>query len=216
MHTAWQDVTYSLRTLARTPGFSMVAIITLALGIGANTAIFSVAYAVLLAPLPYTHSSELVALHETLPANGEQPARDTMPLTPPTTRDWAAATSFSNFAPYADDEFILTGAGEPERLRGAGVGWSFFDTMGMAPFSGRLLNKNDDGPDRPRVAIVGYELWRTRFGANPALVGSSIDLSGQRYEIVGVAQPGFAFPSASQVWVPLSLPEEEFADDQRL
>ena len=122
MQTAWQDVNYAIRTLARTPGFSFVAIVTLALGIGANTAIFSVANAVLLAPLPYANSSALVALHETLPAKNEEPARQRMPLTPPTTRDWAAATSFSNLAPYADQEFILTGAGEPERLRGAGVG----------------------------------------------------------------------------------------------
>jgi putative ABC transport system permease protein len=215
MQTAWQDVTYALRTLARTPGFSAVAIITLALGIGANTAIFSVAYAVLLAPLPYANSSQLVALHETLPARGEQPARQTS-LTPPTTRDWADATSFSSLSPYAEQEFILTGAGEPERLRGAEVAWPFFDTMAMPPFSGRLLNRNDVGPDRPRVAILGHELWRTRFGANQALVGTSIELSGQRYEVVGIGQPAFAFPSASQVWVPLSLPEDEFADDQRL
>ena len=216
MHTGWQDVNYAIRTLARTPGFSAVAIVTLALGIGANTAIFSVAYAVLLAPLPYANSSELVALHETLPATSEQPVRHTMPLTPPTTRDWAAATSFSHIAPYADQEFILTGAGEPERLRGAEVAWSFFDTMTMAPFSGRPLNRNDVGPDRPRVAIIGHELWRTRFGASHALVGTSIELSGERYEVVGIGQPGFAFPDGSQVWVPLSLPEEEFADDQRL
>jgi putative ABC transport system permease protein len=216
MHTAWQDVKYAVRTLIRTPGFSAVAILTLALGIGANTAIFSVAHAVLLAPLPYPNASELVALHETLPARANSPARDTMPLAPPTTRDWAGASSFSNFAPYAEQQFILTGAGEPERLRGASVGWSFFDTIGMAPYTGRLLNRNDDGPERPRVAIIGHDLWRTRFGADTSLVGQAIELSGQRYTVVGIGQPGFAFPASSQVWVPLSLPEEEFADDQRL
>jgi hypothetical protein len=139
-----------------------------------------------------------------------------MPLAPPTTRDWAGASSFSNFAPYAEQQFILTGTGEPERLRGASVGWSFFDTIGMAPYTGRLLNRNDDGPERPRVAIIGHDLWRTRFGADTSLVGQAIELSGQRYTVVGIGQPGFAFPASSQVWVPLSLPEEEFADDQRL
>jgi putative ABC transport system permease protein len=210
------DLRFAVRTLARTPGFSAVAILTLALGIGANTAIFSVAHAVLLAPLPYANSSELMALYETLPARDELPPRDNMPLAPPTSRDWAASQAFATMAAYVDQEFILTGAGEPERVRGASVAPAFFDTMATAPVAGRFFNRDDEGPDRPKVAVIGHDLWRTRFGSNPSLVGQMIELSSQRYTVVGVAQPGFAFPSASQLWVPLSIPEEEFADNQRL
>jgi putative ABC transport system permease protein len=216
MHNAWQDVKYAVRTLGRAPGFSLVAILTLALGIGANTAIFSVAHAVLIAPLPFANPSELVALYETLPAAGERPSRDRMSLTPPTTRDWAIATSFANIAAYTEEEFILTGAGEPDRVRGASIAWTFFDTLGTAPFTGRFPNRDDEGPDRPKTVVVGHDLWRTRFGSNPSLVGQTIELSGERYSVIGVAAAGFAFPSSSQLWVPLAIPREEFADDQRL
>src|SRR5262245_38854542 len=117
MHTLSQDLRYAIRTLGRTPGFTLVAILTLALGIGANTAIFSVVQAVLLRPLPYPRSAELMALNETLPPKGDRPARPTA-IAPPTTKDWQASTSFSNIAYFADSEFVLTGAGEPSREPG--------------------------------------------------------------------------------------------------
>ena len=137
MNTLSQDLRYAIRTLGRTPGFTLIAVITLALGIGANTAIFSVVQAVLLRPLPYPRSAELMALHESLPAKGDQPARATMAITPPTSRDWSASKSFSNIAYFADSEFILTGGGEPARVPGAEVSWNFFDTLQTAPAAGR-------------------------------------------------------------------------------
>src|SRR5687768_9462475 len=144
MQTLSQDLRYAIRTLGRTPGFTLVAVLTLALGIGANTAIFSVVHAVLLRPLPYPRATELMSLHERLPPKGDQPARP-MAITPPTSRDWNAATSFSSIAYFADSEFILTGAGEPLRVPGANVSWTFFDTFQVAPAAGRFITRDDDG-----------------------------------------------------------------------
>ncbi|HET9264789.1 MAG TPA: ABC transporter permease [Vicinamibacterales bacterium] len=210
------DLRYAVRALAHTPGFTTVAAITLALGIGANTAIFSVVSGVLLRPLPYPRPSELVALHESLPARGDRPGDSTMPLAPPTTRDWMANTTLSSLAPYSGSTFILTGAGEPVRIPGANVAWTFFDTLGATPAAGRLIARADDRPNQPPVAVIGYDLWRSRYGADSSLVGRTVELSGERHTVVGVAQPGFAFPAEAQIWTPLALPEEEYADDQRL
>jgi len=216
MNTLSQDLRYALRTLGRTPGFTLIAVITLALGIGANTAIFSVVQAVLLRPLPYPRSAELVALHESLPAKGDQPARATMPITPATSRDWSASKSFSNMAYFADSEFILTGGGEPARVPGANVSWSFFDTLQTAPAAGRFITREDDGPERPLVCVLGHDLWRTRFGSDASIVGKSIDLDGRQHTVVGIAAPAFSFPLSAQLWTPLGLPESEYANDQRL
>ena len=216
MNTLSQDVRYAIRTLGRTPGFTLIAVLTLALGIGANTAIFSVVQAVLLRPLPYPRSGELMALYESLPATGDQPARPTMAITPPTSRDWSASTSFSSIAYFADDEFILTGAGEPARMPGANVSWTFFDTFQAVPAAGRFIARDDDGPDRPLVCVLGYDLWRSRFGSDPTIVGKSIELSERQHTVVGIAAPGFSFPFAAQIWTPLGLPDSEYANDQRL
>jgi len=210
------DFKYAIRALTRSPGFTAIAVLTLALGIGANTAIFSVVHAVLLRPLPYPRPAELMALYESLPANGDQPARTDMAITPATSRDWTASSTFSSIGYYADMDFILTGAGEPSRIPGASVSWSFFDTLGVPPSAGRLLNRADDQPDRPLVCVIGHELWRTRFGSDLSIVGKQIDLSGRPHTVVGIAQGGFAFPVTSQIWTPLALPESEYADNQRL
>ena len=215
MHTLSQDLRYAIRTLGRTPGFTCVAILTLALGIGANTAIFSVVQAVLLRPLPYPRSAELMALNESLPPKGDQPGRATA-ITPPTSRDWQASTSFTNIAYFADSEYILTGAGEPSRVPGAEVSWTFFDTFQVAPAAGRFITREDDGAERPLVCVLGYELWRTRFGSDASLVGKSIELSGKQHTVVGIAAPGFSFPFTAQIWTPLALPDSEYANDQRL
>ena len=216
MDVIWHDFKYGIRTLARTPGLTLVAVITLALGIGANTAIFSVVYAVLLRPLPYPRPAELVALNESLPPGPNAPARRIMAITPPTTRDWTAAGTFANMAFYAATEFILTGGGEPVRVGGADVSGSFFETFNVPPAAGRPINREDEGPNRPLVCVLGYELWRSRFGGDASLIGKSIDLSGRRHAVIGIAKEGFAFPSAAQIWVPLAIDESEYADDQRL
>ena len=210
------ELRYALRNMARTPGFTVVATFTLALGIGANVAIFSIVEAVLLRPLPYTRPGELMALHERLPPKGDEPGNARMAIAPPTIRDWASSSSFISIAPYAEMDFIVTGSGEPARVRGANVAPSLFGTLGVGPALGRLLTPDDDGPDRPLVAIIGHDIWRSRFGSDVAVVGRAIELSGRRHTIVGVLPAGFAFPDGAQVWTPLALPEGEFADNQRL
>jgi putative ABC transport system permease protein len=209
------DVRLAIRSLARSPGFTLIAVLTVALGIGASTAIFSVVHGVVLRPLPFPDPSRLVALYETLPARPDAPARDDMPLAPPTTRDWEANRSFTSLAAYSDSTFILTGEGEPIRVAGAEVSWTFFETLRATPSLGRLLTRDDDGPSAPLVAIVSHRLWRTRFGSDPSLVGRTVELSGKRHTVVGVAHEGFAFPDASDVWTPLALPPDEYADNQR-
>jgi putative ABC transport system permease protein len=216
MQTLSQDLRYAIRTLVRTPGFSLVAVLTLALGIGANTAIFSVVHAVLLRPLPYHRPAELMALYESLPARGEQPAQPTMAIAPATSRDWIAAATFQSIAYYAEGDFILTGAGEPTRVAGADVSWQFFDTLGIVPAAGRFITREEDGPDRPLVCVLGHDLWRSRFGSDPSMIGKRLELSGREHTVVGVARPGFAFPASAQIWVPLALPDSEYADNQRL
>ena len=216
MQTLSQDFNYAIRTLGRTPGFTLVAVLTLTLGIGATTAIFSVVQAVLLRPLPYPRPAELVALHESLPPKGDQAARPEMAITPPTSRDWNASTSFSTIAYFADSEFILTGAGEPSRVPGADVSWTFFDTFQAVPTAGRFITREDDGPERPLVCVIGHELWRSRFGSDPSIVGKPVELSGRQHLVVGIAAPGFSFPATSQIWTPLGLPDSEYANDQRL
>jgi putative ABC transport system permease protein len=210
------DIVYALRGLARTPAFTLVALLTLALGIGANAAIFSVVNAVLLRPLPYPDPGELMALYESLPPGATDPAPRNMPLTPPTTRDWAVAGTFASVGYYAEGDFIMTGAGEPSRIPGASVSSTFFDTLRVPLAAGRPIARTDDREGQPLVCVIGHDLWKSRFGSDPSLIGSSIELSGRRHTVIGIAQPGFAFPAGAQIWVPLAIPEAEYADDQRL
>ena len=210
------DLRYAVRTLVRNPGFTTVAVLTLALGIGANTAIFSVVYAVLMRPLPYPRPAELMAVHESLPPRDKQPARSRMAVAPPSLRDWTANSSFTGIAVYASGDDILTGAGEPARIPSAEVTHNFFQVFHAIPVAGRLLTADDDRPDQPRVAVIGHALWQGRFGGDQTVVGKPIDLSGERYTVIGIAQEGFAFPEAAQIWTPLALPASEFADDQRM
>ena len=216
MQTLSQDLRYAIRTLLRTPGFTLVATVTLALGFGANTAIFSVVHAVLLRPLPYARPAELVALHESLPAKDNRPPQPRMAIAPPTSRDWMASTSFSSIGYYAGGDFILTGAGEPIRVNGADVSWQFFDTLGVRATTGRFITREEDAPNQPLVCVLGHDLWRARFGADPAIVGKRVELSGRQHTVIGVAEPKFSFPSSSEIWVPLALPQSEYGDDQRL
>jgi putative ABC transport system permease protein len=211
-----RDLQYAIRNLLRNPAFTTVAVLTLALGIGAATAIFSVVQAVLLRPLPYPRPGELMAIHESLRPTADAPDRSRSAVTPPTLRDWSQNTTLAQLTGYAEGDFILTGSGEPDRVPGANVSWNFFEAMGVTPLHGRFFLAEEDAPDRPLVAVVGHDLWRARFGSDPTIVGRTIELSSRRYEVVGIAGEGFAFPERAQVWVPLALPESEFADDQRL
>jgi putative ABC transport system permease protein len=199
----FQDLRYGWRGLLRNPGFAAVAILTLALGIGANTAIFSVVHAVLLRPLPYRNPSRLVYISEFWPH--ETPVR-TVPN--PDFANWSEhGQLFDGLAAYGGGaEVNLTGMGEPERLSGARVTADFFTLLGVEPFLGRSFLREEDRPGGRKAVLLSYELWQRRFGSNSKVIGSTIQLDGDLYTIVGVTPAGFRFPDddfRAQVFLPM-------------
>src|SRR5919205_1013742 len=191
MRRLLQDVRYGLRVLWQRPGFAAVAVLTLALGIGANTAIFSVVNAVLLRPLPFRESERLVVVYETT----QSVPRDFVSV--PNLEDYRAGSrSFEGFATFVPQSVNLTSAGsEPERVIGAFTTSSFFPVVGVAPARGRAFNAEDDAQGGGRVAILGHNLWQRRFGADPNVVGRSLTFNGEPYTVVGVMPEGFGFPA---------------------
>lgn len=200
LETLVQDVRYGLRQLRRNPGFTAVAVITLALGIGANTAIFSVVDAILVRPLPYPNAGSVVFLR------GAPVFRPV--LTPKihfVAVDWLNHTrSFSYTAIYERGEVNLAGVERPERLRAAAVTSDFFRVLGTAPY-GRAFAASEDTPGRDQVAILSLQLCR-RFGSPSTVVGRSILVNGMRFSVAGVMPAGFSFPGKTQIWIPLPLP----------
>ena len=191
MTTLLQDIRFGVRTLAKRPGFALVAVLTLALGIGANTAIFTVVNAVLLRPLPFRDAERLVIVYETT----QSVPRDYVSV--PNLEDYRAGSrSFEGFATYVPQSVNLTGAGaEPERVVGAFVTSSFFPVVGVEPARGRAFQAEDDAQGGGHVAILNHELWQRRFGADPEVVGRSLTFNGEPYTVVGVMPEGFAFPA---------------------
>jgi len=198
-----QDIRYGLRGLHRAPGFAALAILTLALGIGANTAIFSVVHAVLLRPLPYRDPGRLVYISEFWPR--ETPVR-TVPN--PDFANWSEhAQLFDGLAAYGGGaEVNLTGIGEPERLSGAMVTADFFTLLGLEPFLGRSFLGEEDRPGGRKAVLLSYELWQRRFGSDSKVIGSTLQLDGDLYTVVGVTPPAFRFPDddfRAQVFLPM-------------
>ncbi|HEY0169827.1 MAG TPA: ABC transporter permease [Pyrinomonadaceae bacterium] len=190
MRTLLNDVKFGARTLWNRPGFTAVAVLTLALGVGANTAIFSVVNAVLLKPLPLREAERLVLVYETT----AQTPRDYVSV--PNLEDYRAGTrSFEGFATFVPQSVNLTGGGaEPERVVGAFVTSSFFPVVGAEPALGRALLPEDDAQGGGRVAVLGHSLWRARFGADEGVVGKTLVLNGEPFEVVGVMPEGFRYP----------------------
>jgi predicted permease len=194
MQTLWQDLKYGLRTLAKSPGFAAIAILTLALGIGANTAIFSLINGVLLQPLPFRDPSHLVGIdNATYPKGGVAAMRNQIH-----TIDVAA---------YSEDhQFNLTGLGEPLRLNGTLVSANFFSVLGTEPEVGGTFAPGQDQAGRDGYVILGHALWQQRFGSDPSVIGRVINLEGVPRQIVGVMSASFQFPSAAtNVWIPLGV-----------
>ena len=190
-----QDLRIALRGLVRAPGFTIVALLTLALGIGANSAMFSVVRSVLLRPLPYPDSDRLVQLWTDHRSRGRaQPEW----LTPPEFTDWRDQnTTFSSMAAYTGWGPDLTGDGEPEALGGAVVTGDYFTVLGTAPGLGRLLTRADDDPGAAAVIVLSDALWRRRFGADPAVLGRVLQLNGESWTVVGVLPREFRPPFAA-------------------
>jgi putative ABC transport system permease protein len=197
MDTLWQDLRYALRSLAKSPGFTLVTLLTLALGIGANTAIFSVVNTVLLRALPFRNPNELVVVRETY-GGGE-----TGSVSGPNFLDWKSGNhTFVGMTAWRGINLALVGAGEPDEVIGAVVDADYFKVFGVDPILGRGFVPGEDR-GQATVAVLDETLWRNRFGADRRILGRTITLSGQPYTVIGVAPPSRAYPRAVQVWLPL-------------
>ncbi|HEV7844611.1 MAG TPA: ABC transporter permease, partial [Pyrinomonadaceae bacterium] len=204
MDTLWQDLRYSFRMLWKSPGFAIVAILALALGIGANTAIFSVVNAVLLRPLPYRDPNRLAILWE------KAATQDTS-VSYPNFQDWRDQNqSFEEIAAFRRDSFNLTGAGEPERLAGRMASASFFSTFGAKLFKGTDFPAAEDRVGGQKVVILGYGFWQRRFGGDEGIVGKQLALNNQSYTVIGITAPDFRFGSDTDIYVLLGQGEEKF------
>jgi putative ABC transport system permease protein len=195
------DLKYAIRTLLSHPGFTAIAVLTVALGIGANTAIFSVVNAVLWRPLPYPHPDQLTMVWVDNPREGF--AKDVASF--PTFSDWQnQSRSFQHLAAYFGTSVSLTGAGDPVQLRGALVTPSFFLTMDVRPALGHWFAEHEAGVGNDDVVILSHGLWQSRFGSDAAIAGRTIHLNGKPYEVVGVMPAGFEYPDDAAFWLPLA------------
>ena len=201
-----QDLRYALRTLVRWPGFTAVVVLTLALGIGANAAIFSVVNAVLLRPLPYAAPDRLVVVLGT-PTDGDSAKVGASSSYPDFADFRARSRSFSQLAAYSVRRTTVTGKPfEPAIVSGAPVTANLFPMLGVSPILGRTFLPEEDRPGAARVVIVSNDFWQQRLGSNPNVLGSSMSVNGQPATIVGVMAPRFAFPAGAAIWFPASDP----------
>ena len=220
MHTLLGDLRFALRLLRRSPGFAFVAIATLALGIGANTAIFSVVDHVLLRPLPYRDSDRLYAVHEVVPKFAY--VAPLVPVNAMHFREWRRnVRSFDQMALIGGTPLNLTGTGEPERLAAARVSPALFTMLGVRPQIGRTFVESEDHPGRDAVVVIDDALWKRRFAADRGILGRKIVLDGRPYEVIGVLPPDFRFPKLAslyamtlaearpQIWKPFAVKDDE-------
>ncbi|HXG67386.1 MAG TPA: ABC transporter permease [Blastocatellia bacterium] len=202
MQTLLQDVRYGLRMLAKNPGFTAIAVLTLALGIGANTAIFSVVNTILLRSLPYKEPERLV-----VPVS-ENAARDIErgSITYADYLDWRQEKQvFENVAVFGSSGADLTGGGEPERVLAAGVSEEYFSVMGVAPLIGRTFLPEEHQPNAAQVIVLSYGLWQRKFGGDPGILGQSLMLNGRPYAVVGVMPKDSQWPNDVELWSPLTI-----------
>ena len=200
-----RDARFALRMIARRPALSTIVILTLALGIGANTAIFSLVKTVLLRAVPYPEPDRLVMIWE---RQSDRPEA-IRPVRPANFFEWKSrATVFEDVAWSRDAMYSLSGDGEPESLLGYRFSPNMLDVLGVQPALGRGFTAEDDTPGAPRVAILSDALWRRRYNADPAILGRSLTLSGYPYTVVGVMPPAFAHPARVEIWTPVSLTPE--------
>ena len=215
IHELAQDIRYGLRQLRRYPGFTAVAVITLALGIGANTAIFSIVNAVLLNPLPYPHPDRLIALYSRSSRFTEGS------ISYPNFLDWVRLNrSFSSLAAYRQDNFTLTGSGEPERVSVEMVSAGFFSVLGDKPAMGRSFMPKEDQLGAGPVAIISGGFWKRKFGSDPDILGKAITLDGKPYTVVGVLPADFYYSGnnfdLSDVYVPIGQKSDPTFRDRRI
>ncbi|HXI32060.1 MAG TPA: ABC transporter permease, partial [Vicinamibacterales bacterium] len=205
--TLRHDLRYAVRTCLRAPGFTLLAILTVAIGVGANAAIFSVVNATLLRPLPFPRDRELLLVS----TSNRQTRVSLNNATPAIFLDWRARNhSFTGLAAFREVNITLSSGDRPERLEGAMVNANFFDVLQVAPALGRGFRPADELHGAPRVAILSDALWHTRFAGRPEIVGETVRFDDEPYTIVGVAPPRVAYPDKAQLWIPphWSVPDD--------
>ena len=212
METLFKDIRYGIRSLLKRPGFTAIALITLALGIGANSAMFSVVNAVLLRPLSYPDSERVVVLEGINPPRGITQSN----MSVPDLVDWQKQNQvFEQLAGFISGGVFLSSGDETERVRASSVTADFFPLFRTNAISGRTLQADDAQTGREPVAVLSHGLWQRRFGADRNLVGSKVMLSGKSTTIVGVMPPGFDYPAQSELWVPFTLAPDKEPRDNR-
>jgi putative ABC transport system permease protein len=209
METLWQDLKYGARMWRKNPGFAAVAILALALGIGANTAVFSVADAFLLKPMPFRDLEHLVMVLELRPHE----TQDTNSTSPVIYADWQAKSrSFEKMSAFAWNEVNLTGQGVPEKIQGFNVTASFFDLLETRPALGRTFLAGEDQPGQEIEVVLSHGLWVRRFGADANVLGRTVRLDNKAYTIIGVMPKEFNFPRTAEAWMPLALDAKQRTD----
>jgi putative ABC transport system permease protein len=202
METLWQDLRYGVRTLLKKPGFTFIAVLAIALGIGANTAIFSVVNGVLLRPLPFKDPDTLARLYE---ENSEH-SFFRQSATYPNFNDWREQNSvFEAMAAYVSGSTNLTGRAEPERIQAAAVTADFFRVLRVDPILGRTIQPDEVKPGGPKVAVLSYRFWQSHYGGDPDITGQALTLDAEAYTIVGVMPREAQWPSTAELWIPVTL-----------
>src|SRR6202041_2995332 len=208
LETFGQDVRYGLRTLRKAPGFTAVAIITLALGIGANPAIFSYVNAWVIKPLPYPQVDRLMTFlaHDSKKGWSYRGIASDADFFDYQSQN----TTFESLVPYSSEYFNLTGDGTPDRVIGGLVGWNFFQELGAKPLLGRTFLPNENDPAASHVVILSRGLWESRFAADPRVIGRAVTIQGQTYTIVGVMPERFLYPlmGIANMWAPLPITDK--------
>jgi len=205
-----QELVQSVRSLRRSVGFSLAAIVTLALGISSTTAIFSVVHTVLLAPLPFPDADRVV-----VPESKKVSSNDTWTITYADFMDWRDNQVFAQVALYQDTQMDINGSSDPVRVRAAAVTPQFFGAIGVRPAKGRTLGVADYPVNAPRAVMISDRLWRTQFGSRPDIVGLTVEINAIKRSIVGVLPPGVRWPLEADLWVPFRLSTEQDPDLQR-
>jgi predicted permease len=213
MHTILHEFRYALRQLRKSPGFAIVSVLTLALGIGANIAVFSVTNAVLLNPSGIPHADGLVAVRARY---GAMPDLSNINISPPDFADAADGKDvFSSAAILQSGSFNYSrDNANPELLNGARVSSGYFDLFGTKPMMGRVFTPEEDQPGAEREAVLAYRAWQDRFGSDPSIVGRTLMFNNQPYRVIGVMGPSFNWPNQAELWVPIALPPAQYHDSQ--
>jgi putative ABC transport system permease protein len=204
-----RNLKFAVRLLRKSPGFSLVAILIMALGIGANTAIFSVVHAVLLEPLPFRDADRLVQIWH-VPPQKSFPGMTRFAVSAANFLDWQKQNHvFQHMALYSFTRYDITGAGKPEAITASPVSSDFFSVLGVQPVHGRTFLPEEDNPGKNHEVVLSYKFWQTHYAADPGVVGKSINFDGEPYTIVGVMGPKMTKPDQAQVWTPLGLTPKE-------